>query len=134
MSAIDVGEYRVLVSNGAGSQSSKTVRLSIESPPEIIKLPEDQIAPVGGQLVLNVTAVGNAPLTYHWKKDGVLLDGENGASLSLVNLQTPDSGTYVVIVSNSVGRVESAPMNISVAQPVSIISQPKSVEAVIGVK
>ena len=134
VSAIDVGEYRVLVSNGAGSQSSKTVRLSIESPPEIIKLPEDQIAPVGGQLVLNVTAVGNAPLTYQWKKDGVLLDGENGASLSLVNLQTPDSGTYVVIVSNSVGRVESAPMNISVAQPVSIISQPKSVEAVIGGK
>ena len=68
-------------------------------------------------------ASGNETLEYQWKKDGVILHGVTGASLSLTALESVDSGAYVVIVSNEVGRIESDPVIADVVQPVSIVLQ-----------
>ena len=57
--------------------------------------------PAGGGLTLTVQASGNETLEYQWKKDGVILHGVTGASLSLTALESVDSGAYVVI--NEVG-------------------------------
>ena len=48
----------------------------------------------------SVTATGTAPLTYQWKKNGSDVNGANGATLTLNNVSTNDSGDYAVVVSN----------------------------------
>jgi len=89
---------------------------------------------VGGTVELTVVAVGNEPLAYQWVKDGVLMDGATSVSLVLANLDTTDSGSYTVAVTNSAGRLESDPIVVSVIQPVAIVSQPAAATAAIGGK
>ena len=131
---MDAGEYSVQISNPASEVVSEIAVISVDSPPEIIELTGDQLAPVGGNVELKVVAAGNEPLAYQWVKDGVLMDGETGASLLLDELDTTDSGSYTVVINNSAGRLESEPIEVSVIQPVSIVSQPLAVTASIGGK
>jgi hypothetical protein len=134
LSAMDAGEYTVRVTNPAGEVLSDAAVVSVDSPPEIVQLSEDQSAPVGGTVELTIVAAGNEPLTYQWVKDGVLMDGATGTSLALANLDTTDSGSYMVIVTNPAGRLESDLIVVSVIQPVTIVSQPAPATAGIGAK
>ena len=134
LSAADAGQYRVRVSNPAGELLSQVALVLVDSPPEIVGLSGDQSAPVGGSVELTVEAVGNEPLAYQWAKDGVLLDGATSASLALANLDTTDSGSYTVVVTNAAGRLESDPIAVNVIQPVSIVLQPSPATAAIGGK
>ncbi|MBC8244538.1 MAG: immunoglobulin domain-containing protein, partial [Verrucomicrobia bacterium] len=134
LSAADAGEYTVRVSNPAGEVLSDVAVVSVDSPPEMVELSGDQSAPVGGNVELAVVAAGNEPLSYQWVKDGVLMEGATSASLILANLDTTDSGSYTVVVTNSAGRLESDPIVVSVIQPVSIVLQPESATAAIGGK
>lgn len=47
------------------------------------------------------------PPAYQWYKDGVALAGRTSASLTLINVQSADSGQYTVEVHNSAGVVTS---------------------------
>ncbi|SVC24116.1 uncharacterized protein METZ01_LOCUS276970, partial [marine metagenome] len=134
LSAVDAGEYSVQISNPASEVVSEIAVVSVDSPPEIIELTGNQLAPVSGGVELKVVAVGSKPMVYQWVKDGVLIDGETGESLFLDELDTTDSGSYTVVINNSAGRLESEPIEVSVIQPVSIVSQPMAVTAPIGGK
>ncbi|HJO10356.1 MAG TPA: immunoglobulin domain-containing protein, partial [Verrucomicrobiota bacterium] len=134
LSAGDAGEYTVRVSNPAGEVVSDAAVVSVDSPPEIVELSEDQSTPVGGTVELSVVAAGNEPLAYQWVKDGVLMEGATSASLVLANLDTTGSGSYTVVVTNSAGRLGSNPIIVSVIQPVSIVLHPSPVTAAIGGK
>ena len=63
---------------------------------------------------LNAFAVGAAPLTYQWRKDGSPLAGATGASLSFAAMQASDVGTYQLLVSNQFGTVLSLPAVLTV--------------------
>jgi von Willebrand factor type A domain/Regulator of chromosome condensation (RCC1) repeat/Putative Ig domain len=58
--------------------------------------------------VFQVMAVGQPPLSYQWQQDGAEIVGATNSVLALANLQRSDAGTYSVIVSNSLGWVQSA--------------------------
>ncbi|MBT5311912.1 MAG: hypothetical protein HOL38_10060, partial [Verrucomicrobia bacterium] len=126
------GEYKVTVSNAAGSVDSDAVTLTVESPPSIIEVTESMSLIEGDSVVLSVTAVGTTPITYQWSKGGVALDGAIGSSLSLANVAPSDADDYKVAVSNGAGRVESDLITVTVAQPASIVSQPEGGNAVLG--
>ena len=134
LAALDAGEYSVQISNPASKVVSNVALVSVNSPPEIVELTGDQLAPVSSNLELRVIAAGNEPLFYQWVKDGVLIDGETDKSLFLNDLQTTDSGLYTVVITNSAGRLESEQIEVSVIQPVSIVSQPVASTAAIGGK
>jgi uncharacterized repeat protein (TIGR03803 family) len=82
------------------------------------------------------TAIGAAPPTYQWQKngtdltDGGTVSGSLTCDLQLTNLSSSDEGSYTVIASNSVGVVTSAVAVLTVTNPMppTIIS-----ESVIGV-
>jgi hypothetical protein len=67
-------------------------------------------SPVSGNLgddetlTLQVLASGTAPLSYQWSRDGMIVAGATGSRLTV-----DGGGTYVVTVSNSVGKTLSAP-------------------------
>ena len=71
--------------------------------------------PVGGQAALgesfgfSVDATGTPPLAYQWLLNGSALSLATNRSITLVNLTNTDSGTYTVVVTNSIGSITSAP-------------------------
>jgi len=109
------GNYTVVVTNLAGSVTSSNALLTVISSPIITVQPTNQTIGVGHTVTLTVTAVGIEPLGYQWWLDETnkLVDGGNisGATtnmLTISNAQTNNSGSYSVIVTNSVGSMTSS--------------------------
>lgn len=75
--------------------------------PFIVSHPRSQVGFWGKEVTFSVTADGDAPLTYYWRKDGVSIQASNLPSLTLTNLQMTDAGLYSVIVSNRTGTALS---------------------------
>jgi hypothetical protein len=57
---------------------------------------------VGGNYTLSAVADGTAPLSFQWQFDGANVAGATNSSLVLTNLQTTNSGTYNLLISNAV--------------------------------
>ncbi len=87
--------------------------------------------PVGGtfysgrDLVLPATAVGNAPLSFQWFKDGSALANATNQTLVVPSAQPGDAGSYQLVVSNALGVAQSVfvPVIIVDSPPV-LMSQP----------
>ena len=102
----DAGGYTVVASNSFGCVTSEVARLTVVDP--LITLqPASQTGVAGQDVTFSVTAVGTAPLSYQWWKDGVALAAETGSSLTRTGLRAGDPGHYWVVVSNSSGSVTS---------------------------
>jgi hypothetical protein len=111
------GQYHVVVSNLWNSTTSTPAQLQVTPPPsapEFIVQPYGDVSPVGYASSLNAFAVGAAPLTYQWSKDGLPLAGATSASLGFAAMQTSDAGTYQLLVSNQFGTVLSLPAVLTV--------------------
>jgi uncharacterized repeat protein (TIGR03803 family) len=87
--------------------------------PAIDSQPQSRVNLVGTTASFSVTAIGTAPLTCQWRKNGVnLADGvqPSGATISgttttdltTANLHLGDGGGYTVVVTNSYGSVTSS--------------------------
>lgn len=88
------------------------------TPPTISRQPVSQCVQAGNGATFSVVAAGSAPLTYQWRKDGVDIDGETGASLVLPSVSVADSGIYTVFLSNPNGTLESAEARLEIGLPV----------------
>jgi len=104
-------EWRVVVSNAAGSATSDTARLSVSEPPvapSISAQPADASALSGRSVRFTVAATGTAPLAYQWLRNGVAIDGATQASHDTPALPFTDNGVvYSVRVSNVAGTANS---------------------------
>jgi pectin methylesterase-like acyl-CoA thioesterase/sugar lactone lactonase YvrE len=114
----DAGGYDVAVTNLGGSVISDACALSVSdssatSAPDITAQPVSQIANAGDSVTLSVDATGGA-LAYQWYKDGVAIFGANGADLTIANPQVSDSGSYYVVITNSLGEATSATVTLTV--------------------
>src|SRR5205814_124503 len=67
-------------------------------------------------------AGGTAPFAYQWYLDGNAIFRATNATFSIVNFQTNDAGTYLVVITNLAGSVTSAPIVLTFFQAVSIVS------------
>jgi uncharacterized delta-60 repeat protein len=114
----NAGRYSVVVSNSAGSvTSSEALLLVIE--PIISAQPVSVFTNAGDTASFSVSAIGTAPLSYQWYKDGTSLPGATTSSLVLSNAQQADIGTYRVVVVSPFGGVPSqvANLNLNLAMP-----------------
>ncbi|MDB6123148.1 MAG: Immunoglobulin I-set domain protein [Pedosphaera sp.] len=113
------GVYAVTISNSGGSVTSSNATLAVTSnPPVIFAQPTSQSVLAGANVVFNVGASGNSPLSYQWSFNGTNLAGATGASLALNNVQPADAGVYAVTVINTLGSVASSNATLTVNVPV----------------
>ena len=113
----DAGSYRVVVSNAAGSATSTTAILNVETgpvAPAITSQPASQTVVTGSSALFSVIATGTAPLSYQWYKDGSPVGGATSSTLSLSNVQFTDAGGYSVVISNVAGTATSNTATLSV--------------------
>ncbi len=104
-------EWRVVVSNAAGSVTSNAARLSVSEPavaPAITAQPADASVLSGRSVRFTVAATGTAPLAYQWLRNGVAIDGATQADYDTPVLPYTDNGVvYSVRVSNVAGSATS---------------------------
>jgi len=107
----------VVVSNSVGGAQSIPVTLTVDPPgppANIVVTPSSQTVNAGTTVTFNASAVGAPALTYGWTQDGVpLTDGGNisgssTAALTIANALAANDGSYLVLVTNSLGHGASA--------------------------
>lgn len=100
------GAYTVIVTNLSGSDVSDAAILTVsttDAPPVLTTYPQGKSALAGSSITLSASGTGTAPLSYLWRKDGVLISGATNATLTLTNLVATNAGNYTVTLSNNAG-------------------------------
>jgi hypothetical protein len=75
--------------------------------PQIFLPPVDTVEQAGSTVRLVVAASGSGPLAFQWMFNGAPIAGATGTALLVPQVNTAQAGSYVVQVSNAVGRVTS---------------------------
>lgn len=108
--------YDLVVANGAGATTNEVSILAVMpgSGPVIQNdiTPSSVSAFPGASVTFSATFAGTLPMTNQWQVDTgtgpTNIIGQNGATLTLNNLQLSDAGTYYVVASNSLGNATSS--------------------------
>ena len=94
VSNLDAGLYDVVVNHAYGTSVSASAQLSVNLPPSITVSPLGGAVKEGSRLTLFVKATGTEPLSYHWRKNGVVLAGASDAdSFTLSGITPKDAGS-----------------------------------------
>ncbi len=111
--------FSVTVSNAAGSATSNSASLTVNAPvvaPTITTQPAPQTVTPGQTATFSVAAMGTAPLTYAWSKNGLAISGANASSYTTPAAASTDAGAlFTVAVSNAAGTATSSPATLTVS-------------------
>jgi hypothetical protein len=77
--------------------------------PQIARQPIDQVIERGDFATFSVVVPVASGMMFQWKFNGTEIPGATGDSLVLTNVAAVDEGRYSVVVTNSLGNVESEP-------------------------
>ncbi len=109
--------FRAVVRNDAGTTTSESATLTVKiSPPgpAITSGSADVAVKAGQPATFHVSAKGDAPLRYQWKKNGMDIVGATGESLTMTAI-SPDCGVSVtVVVSDGSGSTTSVRATLTV--------------------
>lgn len=78
---------------------------------------------VGASATFTITATGDAPLVYQWRRDGAELLGQTNKALKISATQLADEGSYDVVVSNASGPVTSYGARLYAVPPTSELTK-----------
>jgi pectate lyase len=108
----DAGLYAVAVTNAVSSVTSTSVSLAVSTAavgPTITTQPSAQSVLAGQPASFTVVATGSGILTYQWTKNGNAIAGVTTPTYTFAGAAIGDTGSYAVVVTNSVGSVTSVP-------------------------
>lgn len=120
---------RVVSSNGLHSlivtQTANGLTLGQYAPvatPIVTAVTSPSVIAAGDAVVLGVEVSSLGPVTYEWRRDGVLITGAISSTLALLNFQPDAAGLYEVTMRNAAGsvtrdfsvRVNTPPSSVSV--------------------
>ncbi len=120
-------KYQVGLSNivAVACGTYHSLAITSEGAPSIVEQPWNQTRYRGFSSFMYGGAVGAPPLVYQWQLNGTNVDGATNALLNLTNIQPMDSGSYVLMVSNSLGVAVSSNAVLTVlTNPPTIVIQP----------
>lgn len=90
---------------------------------------------VGQTAWFGVTATGDAPLSYQWRKNGVNIAGATSSSYTTPATVAADNGSlYSVVVTNGSGSVTSNNAKLTVKTPPAFKTQPSNQTVKVGAK
>lgn len=126
------GSYDCIVTDSCGSATSLAGVLTVCSPPSIDVQPMPVTLCAGSNTTFQVSASGEGPLTYQWRRngsniaDGGVFTGTNTPTLTINGVQTANAGTYTCVVTNACAASTSAGALLTVNSIPSITVQPVS--------
>jgi len=91
-------------------------------PPSITMQPQTVTVAIGDTATFSVTATGDPPLSYQWRRNDMDLAGKTDPTLTLNNVQATNAGTYTVVVRNGADSVTSSNALLRVLVPPTIIN------------
>ena len=97
----DTGSYTVYVGNSLGLAVTSQATLTVDRAPVIRAHPQPRAVLLGQPASFSVTAFGEGPLNYQWRRNGVALPGETSATLNLPATDNHSAGDYSVQISNA---------------------------------
>ncbi|MDB6121387.1 MAG: large protein [Pedosphaera sp.] len=121
----DAGSYTCTVTNLAGTATSDPATLTVGHAPALtVTLTNTVVAP-GSNATFSATATGSPTLTYTWKANGTTLNddgfhifGATTPTLTVMNVDQPDAGSYSLTVGNAYGnQTTSASLLLAIGQP-----------------
>ncbi len=97
------GQTNFIVVDGYGGTSG-TVHLNINLGDTVVisTPPQNQYVIAGSNATFSVAADGSTPLSYVWQFNGTNIAGATNSSLTVPDVQAPNTGLYTVVVSNRV--------------------------------
>lgn len=129
-------EFRAFANNLVEPIATSSGAILTVSPAQVT--PSITVQPVGVNVnvgdgpTFSVTAIGTAPLTYQWRKDGQPINGATSSSYFLPFALPASAGLYTVTVSNAFGSVTSNAAALSVNTAPIITTQPRSEVSLAG--
>lgn len=114
------GDYKVVVTNGNGTKTSRTAKVEVYPVPVITAQPIARKVNQGQSTSLSVTATG-AGVSYQWMRGGQPVQGARDRILSFPSAQGLDAGNYSVVVSNGAGSVTSEVVTLTVVLPPTVM-------------
>jgi len=117
--------YRCVVTNAYGSATSNDAQVFINFPPKVTTHPSNQSATEGQPATFQVSASGNAPLSYQWQRNTVNIPAANAPSYTVTSASLADNGAkFRCVVTNAYGTATSNEATLTVNFPPSITAQP----------
>lgn len=120
----DEGGYKLIATNAAGTTTSATAVIKMESPPVVIQDLPSLAIKVGSSASLSLTIKGNPAFSYQWLKNDAPIPGATKSSLVLKGDPTTTPGIYKLLVTNSFGTFTSSGTEVTVDNPVVISQHP----------
>ena len=105
----NAGDYRVVVSNPYGQETSTVATLTVFIPASLSSGPVSQLVAAHDTATFSVAAFGYPALNYQWRFDGADLPGATSSSLVITNVGTNHLGYYWVEARNAYSAVTSPP-------------------------
>jgi alpha-tubulin suppressor-like RCC1 family protein len=89
----DGAEFSVVVTNSAGSATSRAAKLTVTDPAAAITTSPQSASTTAGQTaIFSVVATGTGTLSYQWLRDGADIAGATAASYTTAALTLADNG------------------------------------------
>jgi uncharacterized delta-60 repeat protein len=108
-----LGNYTLVASNAFGCATSSVATVSVFSP-FILKQPVSITTNAGATVSFSIDPIGQAPLYFQWFNgsrpltNGGNVYGAISPTLTLSNVVSEDTGSYSVLVTNSLGSIPSS--------------------------
>lgn len=117
--ALSGRQYRCVLTNTADSVASAPATLTVTaSAPWFRSSPQSQYVVTGQTAVFTADVAGTPPVSLSWLKNGHVIPGENGPTLTITNVQSSDAGIYRLAASNALGPLSpQVNSNLVIVQP-----------------
>jgi len=124
----------VTAMDAAGNSAQIFFTVLYRVPPLFTQQPQAQSAATNDTVTFTVSAGGDQPFKYQWRKNGGNLIGGTNSNYTISNITTVHGGSYSVVVANAVGTVTSSNALLKVFVPPMITSQPVGRAVTVGGK
>lgn len=94
--------------------SSSLISTLVAGAIAITNQPASVMVAIGGAATFKVGAMGTGTLHYQWRFNGTNITGATADSYAIANAQLNHAGAYSVLITNSLGSVESEPAYLAV--------------------
>lgn len=103
-----------LIASNAAALVTNSATLNVIVTPAIIPQPTNVTVNAGATAVFTSGATGVPGPTFQWYKNGAVLGGQTGSTLSIANAQGSNIGNYYLVAANTAGSVTSSVVKLTV--------------------